>query len=46
MRSPSSIRSRRPENNSPPKGTIPTLVIDHHPCRELTRAVPFYDVRE
>ena len=33
-------------NNSLPEGVLPTIVIDHHPCRELTRSVPFYDVRE
>lgn len=33
-------------NNSLPQGVLPTVVIDHHPCREKTREVPYYDVRE
>jgi nanoRNase/pAp phosphatase (c-di-AMP/oligoRNAs hydrolase) len=33
-------------NNSLPPGTVPTVVIDHHPLRRSTREVPFYDVRE
>jgi len=32
-------------NNSLPKEIIPDVVIDHHPLRKATRAVPFYDVR-
>jgi nanoRNase/pAp phosphatase (c-di-AMP/oligoRNAs hydrolase) len=32
-------------NNSLPKSVQPALVIDHHPLREETSAVPFYDVR-
>jgi len=33
-------------NNSLPDSVIPDMVIDHHPMREETRKVPFYDVRE
>lgn len=33
-------------NNSLPEGVVPTIVIDHHPCRDETRKSPFYDVRE
>lgn len=33
-------------NNSLPPGTVPTIVIDHHPMRRATREVPFHDVRE
>lgn len=33
-------------NNSLPDGVLPTIVIDHHPCRKLTRQVPFHDIRE
>jgi nanoRNase/pAp phosphatase (c-di-AMP/oligoRNAs hydrolase) len=33
-------------NNSLPPGTVPTIVIDHHPMRRGTRDVPFHDVRE
>ena len=33
-------------NNSLPRGTQATVVIDHHPCRDATRETPFYDVRE
>jgi nanoRNase/pAp phosphatase (c-di-AMP/oligoRNAs hydrolase) len=32
-------------NNSLPKSIQPELVIDHHPLRQETTAVPFYDVR-
>lgn len=33
-------------NNSLPPGTVPAIVIDHHPMRRGTRDVPFHDVRE
>jgi nanoRNase/pAp phosphatase (c-di-AMP/oligoRNAs hydrolase) len=33
-------------NNSLPESVIPDMVIDHHPLRDQTRKVPFYDVRE
>lgn len=33
-------------NNSLPVGVLPTIVIDHHPCRRRTREVPYFDVRE
>lgn len=33
-------------NNSLPRATPATLVIDHHPLRDATREVPFHDVRE
>lgn len=36
----------RTGNNSLPPGIVPTIVIDHHPMRRLTRDVPFHDVRE
>lgn len=32
-------------NNSLPADRIPDVVIDHHPLREETRAVPYFDVR-
>lgn len=32
-------------NNSLPAERVPDVVIDHHPLREETRAVPFFDVR-
>jgi nanoRNase/pAp phosphatase (c-di-AMP/oligoRNAs hydrolase) len=32
-------------NNSLPEGLLPQIVIDHHPCRKLTRSVPFIDIR-
>jgi nanoRNase/pAp phosphatase (c-di-AMP/oligoRNAs hydrolase) len=32
-------------NNSLPEGTIPRIVIDHHPIRRQTRKSPFHDVR-
>lgn len=33
-------------NNSLPPGFQPQIVIDHHPLRGNTRAVPFFDVRQ
>ncbi|NOY53000.1 MAG: hypothetical protein GXP58_05185 [Deltaproteobacteria bacterium] len=33
-------------NNSLPDSVIPDMVIDHHPLREATKRVSFYDVRE
>lgn len=33
-------------NNSLSDSIVPDVVIDHHPLREQTRKVPFYDVRE
>lgn len=33
-------------NNSLPDSILPDVVIDHHPLREQTKKVPFYDVRE
>jgi len=33
-------------NSSLPAGLLPTIVIDHHPLRRLTREVQFYDIRE
>lgn len=33
-------------NNSLPPGIQATAVIDHHPLREATKEVPFYDIRE
>ena len=33
-------------NDSLPAGTPATVVVDHHPCRDATRAAAFYDVRE
>lgn len=33
-------------NNSLPDSVIPDMVIDHHPLRESTKGVSFYDVRE
>lgn len=33
-------------NNSLPKDLRPTVVLDHHPCRQGTRRVPYFDVRE
>ncbi len=32
-------------NNSLPSDRMPLFVFDHHPCRSLTRGVPFHDVR-
>jgi len=32
-------------NNSLPEGTLPDIVLDHHPLRPATRKVPFTDVR-
>jgi nanoRNase/pAp phosphatase (c-di-AMP/oligoRNAs hydrolase) len=32
-------------NNSLPDGLLPSIVIDHHPIRRLTRTVPFTDIR-
>jgi nanoRNase/pAp phosphatase (c-di-AMP/oligoRNAs hydrolase) len=32
-------------NNSLPEGVLPDVVIDHHPIRRQTRAVPFTDIR-
>jgi len=32
-------------NNSLPEGVLPDIVIDHHPIRHQTRAVPFTDIR-
>ncbi|MFC1762628.1 bifunctional oligoribonuclease/PAP phosphatase NrnA [Planctomycetota bacterium] len=32
-------------NHSLPAGVLPDIVIDHHPCRQLTREVPYSDVR-
>jgi nanoRNase/pAp phosphatase (c-di-AMP/oligoRNAs hydrolase) len=33
-------------NVSLPEGRLPAVVFDHHPCRRMTRNVPYYDVRE
>lgn len=33
-------------NNSLPDTLVPDIVIDHHPLREETKQVPFFDVRE
>jgi nanoRNase/pAp phosphatase (c-di-AMP/oligoRNAs hydrolase) len=33
-------------NVSLPDNRFPSIVFDHHPCRRLTRRVPYYDVRE
>ena len=32
-------------NNSLPPGTLPDIVIDHHPVRRFTRRVPYTDIR-
>jgi nanoRNase/pAp phosphatase (c-di-AMP/oligoRNAs hydrolase) len=32
-------------NNSLPESVLPNIVIDHHPIRHATRAVPFTDIR-
>ena len=32
-------------NNCLPKGTVPDIVVDHHPLREETKAAQFYDVK-
>lgn len=32
-------------NNSLPQALLPNIVIDHHPIRRLTRAVPLTDIR-
>jgi nanoRNase/pAp phosphatase (c-di-AMP/oligoRNAs hydrolase) len=32
-------------NNSLPTRLLPNIVVDHHPIRRLTRAVPFTDIR-
>lgn len=32
-------------NNSLPPDRMPSIVFDHHPCRSLTRHVPFHDIR-
>ncbi len=32
-------------NNSLPETVVPDIVIDHHPIRRRTRAVPFTDIR-
>ncbi len=36
----------RTGNTSLPPDRFPDLVFDHHPCRRLTRRVPYYDIRE
>ncbi|HEY5609965.1 MAG TPA: DHH family phosphoesterase [Thermoanaerobaculia bacterium] len=36
----------RTGNNALPDDRVATIVIDHHPLRDATRASPFYDVRE
>jgi len=33
-------------NNSLPDSVIPDMVIDHHPLRDATKEIPFFDVRE
>lgn len=35
----------RTGNNQLPSGVLPSIVIDHHPIRKATEAVPFHDVR-
>jgi nanoRNase/pAp phosphatase (c-di-AMP/oligoRNAs hydrolase) len=35
----------RTGNNSLPAGTVPTVVLDHHPLRPETRRVKFHDIR-
>ncbi len=32
-------------NNALPAGTVPDIVLDHHPCRRATRQSPFTDIR-
>jgi nanoRNase/pAp phosphatase (c-di-AMP/oligoRNAs hydrolase) len=32
-------------NNALPPGSVPAIVLDHHPLRETTASVPFADVR-
>jgi nanoRNase/pAp phosphatase (c-di-AMP/oligoRNAs hydrolase) len=32
-------------NNALPAGTLPHVVVDHHPMKRVTRSVPFTDVR-
>ena len=32
-------------NNSLPETQLPDIVIDHHPCRPLTRSAPLIDIR-
>ncbi len=36
----------RTGNNSLPSSVMPDIVLDHHPLRDETKKVPFYDVRE
>jgi nanoRNase/pAp phosphatase (c-di-AMP/oligoRNAs hydrolase) len=36
----------RTGNTTYPGRELPEIVFDHHPCRRLTKKVPFYDVRE
>jgi nanoRNase/pAp phosphatase (c-di-AMP/oligoRNAs hydrolase) len=32
-------------NNSLPESQLPDIVVDHHPCRRLTRSAPLIDIR-
>jgi nanoRNase/pAp phosphatase (c-di-AMP/oligoRNAs hydrolase) len=33
-------------NNSLPGDLLPDIIIDHHPCRKITRDARFYDIRK